>query len=69
MARFMAIIDLTETSEWNNGNGIDVTSSSVLAWAFSNVAVDDPSDPESTFNEHTDCELSRSHFLRRILTK
>uniref|UniRef100_UPI0012FE7E2C Cellobiose dehydrogenase n=1 Tax=Phanerodontia chrysosporium TaxID=2822231 RepID=UPI0012FE7E2C len=41
-------------TEWNNGGGIDVTSQGVLAWAFSNVAVDDPSDPQSTFSEHTD---------------
>ncbi|EKM53326.1 uncharacterized protein PHACADRAFT_259608 [Phanerochaete carnosa HHB-10118-sp] len=41
-------------TEWNNGEGIDVTSEGVLAWAFSNVAVDDPSDAESTFSEHTD---------------
>ena len=27
----------------------------VLAWAFSNVPVDNPADPQSTFSEHTDC--------------
>lgn len=31
-----------------------MTSQGVLAWAFSDVGVDDPSDPESTFAEHTD---------------
>ena len=33
----------------------------VLAWAFSNVPVDTPSDPQSTFSEHTDCK-----FLERV---
>ncbi|KAJ3557036.1 hypothetical protein NM688_g1692 [Phlebia brevispora] len=40
-------------TSWTGG-GIDVDSEGVLAWAFSNIAVDDPSDPESTFQEHTD---------------
>lgn len=49
---------------WTGGGGIDPTSQGVLAWAFSNVAVDNPSDPESTFNEHTDCTcLSLGHLL------
>ena len=29
----------------------------VLAWAYSNIGVTDPSDPESSFQEHTDCEF------------
>jgi hypothetical protein len=45
--------------EWTGG-GIDTTSQGVLAWAFSSVPVDTPSDPESDFSEHTDCEYSRA---------
>ncbi|THH28872.1 hypothetical protein EUX98_g5306 [Antrodiella citrinella] len=40
-------------TSWSGG-GIDTTSGAALAWAFSSVGVDDPSDPESTFQEHTD---------------
>ena len=47
---------------------MDVSTNGVIAWAFSNVAVDDPSDPESNFNEHTDCEL-QYHRGYLILTK
>ncbi|OCH89474.1 cellobiose dehydrogenase [Obba rivulosa] len=36
------------------GGGIPLGSTGVLAWAYSNVAVDTPSDPESDFLEHTD---------------
>lgn len=43
---------------WAGGGSIPVSSQGVLAWAYSNVAVDNPSDPQSTFNEHTDCESS-----------
>ncbi|THG94036.1 hypothetical protein EW026_g7350 [Hermanssonia centrifuga] len=39
---------------WTGGGSIPVDGEGVLAWAFSSVGVDDPSDPESTFNEHTD---------------
>ncbi|KAI0765073.1 cellobiose dehydrogenase [Fomes fomentarius] len=35
------------------GGGIDPTAQSVLAWAYSNVGVDTPSSPSSTFQEHT----------------
>ncbi|KAK0477718.1 cellobiose dehydrogenase [Armillaria luteobubalina] len=38
---------------WANG-GLDTGSFGAPAWVFSNVPVDDPSDPESTFEEHTD---------------
>nr|ACF60617.1 cellobiose dehydrogenase [Gelatoporia subvermispora] len=36
------------------GGGISLGGTGVLAWAYSNVGVDDPSDPESNFLEHTD---------------
>ncbi|KAI0777591.1 cellobiose dehydrogenase [Trametes elegans] len=38
---------------WDGGS-IDPTGTGVFAWAYSSVAVDDPSDPGSTFAEHTD---------------
>ncbi|OJT10842.1 Cellobiose dehydrogenase [Trametes pubescens] len=38
---------------WDGGS-IDPSGTGVFAWAFSNVAVDDPSDPNSSFAEHTD---------------
>ncbi|KAJ3487294.1 hypothetical protein NLI96_g3648 [Meripilus lineatus] len=41
-------------TSWAGGGSIPVSSQGVLAWAYSNVAVDNPSDPQSTFNEHTD---------------
>ena len=41
---------------------------SVLAWAYSNVAVDTPADPESTFSEHTDCESFVREMMSRSLT-
>ncbi|KAH8103281.1 cellobiose dehydrogenase [Cristinia sonorae] len=40
-------------TSWTGG-GIDVTSGAALAWAISTVGVDDPSNPQSTFQEHTD---------------
>ncbi|TCD65251.1 substrate-specific activator of APC-dependent proteolysis [Steccherinum ochraceum] len=40
-------------TSWNGG-GLDVTSGAALAWAYSSVGVDDPADPQSTFQEHTD---------------
>ncbi|KAH7911765.1 putative cellobiose dehydrogenase [Hygrophoropsis aurantiaca] len=36
------------------GGGIDLGGGGALAWAYSDIAVDDPSDPQSTFQEHTD---------------
>ncbi|KAI0320478.1 cellobiose dehydrogenase [Amylostereum chailletii] len=36
------------------GGGLNTASTAVFAWAYSNVGVDDPSDPQSTFQEHTD---------------
>ncbi|KAH7920130.1 hypothetical protein BV22DRAFT_823461 [Leucogyrophana mollusca] len=36
------------------GGGIDLGGGGALAWAYSDVAVDTPSDPQSTFEEHTD---------------
>ena len=45
---------------WTGGGGIPVDGQGVLAWAFSSVGVDDPSDPESTFSEHTDFEYSQN---------
>ncbi|EJF63960.1 cellobiose dehydrogenase [Dichomitus squalens LYAD-421 SS1] len=41
-------------TSWQGGGGIDPTGTGVFAWAYSSVGVDDPSDPESTFQEHTD---------------
>ncbi|KAL9714475.1 substrate-specific activator of APC-dependent proteolysis [Leucoagaricus gongylophorus] len=35
-------------------NSIPVSSFGVPAWVFSSVGVDDPADPQSTFQEHTD---------------
>lgn len=46
-------------TSWANG-GIDVTSGAALAWAYSSVGVDDPSDPQSTFQEHTDCMSTKA---------
>ncbi|KAI0635059.1 cellobiose dehydrogenase [Trametes polyzona] len=40
-------------TSWDGGS-IDPTGTGVFAWAYSNVAVDDPSDPNSSFAEHTD---------------
>ncbi|EIN05508.1 cellobiose dehydrogenase [Punctularia strigosozonata HHB-11173 SS5] len=40
-------------TSWSGGS-ITQTSVSVFAWAYSDVGVDDPSDPQSTFDEHTD---------------
>lgn len=37
-----------------SGGGLDTTSFGAPAWAFSSIPVDDPSDPESDFQEHTD---------------
>ncbi|KAK0437789.1 cellobiose dehydrogenase [Armillaria borealis] len=50
---------------WANG-GLDTGSFGAPAWVFSNIPVDDPSDPESTFEEHTDfgfygLDFSASH--------
>lgn len=44
------------------------TSSGVLAWAYSSVGVNDPSDPDSDFQEHTDCESSFSRAVALDLT-
>ncbi|KAM5531153.1 hypothetical protein V8D89_015174 [Ganoderma adspersum] len=41
-------------TSWTGGGGISPTGTGVFAWAYSNVGVDDPSDPNSTFQEHTD---------------
>lgn len=38
---------------WYDGS-LNTNSFGAPAWVFSNVGVDDPSDPESTFQEHTD---------------
>ncbi|KAH7926555.1 cytochrome domain of cellobiose dehydrogenase Hp3 Ph 7.5 [Leucogyrophana mollusca] len=38
---------------WTNGS-IPVSSEATLAWAYSNVAVAVPSDPNTSFKEHTD---------------
>ncbi|EGN94369.1 hypothetical protein SERLA73DRAFT_171373 [Serpula lacrymans var. lacrymans S7.3] len=40
-------------TSWQGGS-INLGGSSALAWAYSNVAVNDPSDPQSSFQEHTD---------------
>ncbi|KAK0463351.1 hypothetical protein IW261DRAFT_1625625 [Armillaria novae-zelandiae] len=50
---------------WANG-GLDTGSFGAPAWVFSDIPVDDPSDPESTFEEHTDfgfygLDFSASH--------
>ncbi|VDB95623.1 unnamed protein product [Peniophora sp. CBMAI 1063] len=39
---------------WGGTSSMPTTSSGVLAWAYSSVAVNDPSDPDSDFQEHTD---------------
>nr|BAD36748.1 cellobiose dehydrogenase [Irpex lacteus] len=41
------------TSPSGSTGSISVDGSGVLAWAYSSVGVDDPTDPESTFQEHT----------------
>ncbi|KAA1477787.1 hypothetical protein DENSPDRAFT_867739 [Dentipellis sp. KUC8613] len=41
-------------TSWQGGGSLALNSSGVWAWAYSSVGVDDPSDPQSTFNEHTD---------------
>nr|AAC32197.1 cellobiose dehydrogenase [Trametes cinnabarina] len=41
-------------TSWEGGGGIDPTGTGVFAWAYSSVGVDDPSDPNTTFQEHTD---------------
>ncbi|KAI1798304.1 cellobiose dehydrogenase [Ganoderma leucocontextum] len=43
-----------DCTSWQGGGGISPTGTGVFAWAYSNVGVDDPSDPNSTFQEHTD---------------
>ncbi|PBK88946.1 cellobiose dehydrogenase [Armillaria gallica] len=50
---------------WANG-GLDTGSFGAPAWVYSDIPVDDPSDPESTFEEHTDfgfygLDFSASH--------
>ena len=50
------------------GGGMDPSSTGVFAWAYSNVGVDDPSDPQSTFQEHTDCELYLLAFRHVMLS-
>lgn len=43
---------------WTGGS-LDLGGSPTWAWALStNLTVDDPSDPQSTFNEHDDCKGS-----------
>lgn len=39
---------------WAGGGGIPLTSGAAVAWAYSDIAVDQPSNPQSTFDEHTD---------------
>ncbi|PIL27426.1 hypothetical protein GSI_10574 [Ganoderma sinense ZZ0214-1] len=41
-------------TSWEGGGGISPTGTGVFAWAYSSVGVDDPSDINSTFQEHTD---------------
>ncbi|EIM84175.1 uncharacterized protein STEHIDRAFT_62168 [Stereum hirsutum FP-91666 SS1] len=41
-------------TSWSGGGSLATTGTGVLAWAYSDVGVDDPSDPQSTFSEHTD---------------
>ncbi|KAI8986846.1 hypothetical protein BD414DRAFT_545310 [Trametes punicea] len=41
-------------TSWEGGGGIDPTGTGVFAWAYSSIGVDDPSDPNTTFQEHTD---------------
>nr|AGE45679.1 cellobiose dehydrogenase [Phlebia lindtneri]AGE97206.1 cellobiose dehydrogenase [Phlebia lindtneri] len=41
-------------TSWTGGGSMPISSQGVLAWAYSSIDVDDPSDPQSTFNEHTD---------------
>ncbi|ETW75429.1 cellobiose dehydrogenase 1 [Heterobasidion irregulare TC 32-1] len=41
-------------TSWQGGGSIPQASTGVWAWAYSSVGVDDPSDPQSTFDEHTD---------------
>ena len=57
---------LAWTSSSGSTGSISVDGSGVLAWAYSNVGVDNPSDPESTFQEHTSCKHS-SMFLCALL--
>ncbi|EEB88278.1 hypothetical protein MPER_13968, partial [Moniliophthora perniciosa FA553] len=38
---------------WADGS-INTDGSGAAAWVVSDVEVDDPSDPQSTFQEHTD---------------
>ncbi|KAI0684656.1 cellobiose dehydrogenase [Cytidiella melzeri] len=40
-------------TSWTGGGSMPVDGQGVLAWAYSDVGVDTPSDPESTFQEHT----------------
>ena len=47
------------------GGGISPSGTGVFAWAYSNIGVDDPSDPESTFQEHTDCMPHHLHRWRK----
>ncbi|KAI0036403.1 cellobiose dehydrogenase [Vararia minispora EC-137] len=41
-------------TSWGGSSSIDPSGSGVWAWAYSNVAVNDPSNPQSTFPQHTD---------------
>lgn len=52
------LLPTTTTTAWSTSTGtnsIPVGAFGVPAWVFSSVAVDDPSDVQSTFLEHTDC--------------
>ncbi|THH08850.1 hypothetical protein EW146_g8858 [Bondarzewia mesenterica] len=46
---------------WQGGGSLPLSSTGVWAWAYSSVGVDDPSDPQSTFQEHTDSSLLSLH--------
>lgn len=52
---------------WNGGGSLAVNGTGVLAWAYSSAPVDTPADPDSDFNEHTDCTFLRVAFLKSSL--
>ena len=54
-ARRLKCADWYRTA-WDGGS-IPLSGSPTWAWAVSTVAVETPSDPDSTFLEHTDCKL------------
>ncbi|KAG6878465.1 substrate-specific activator of APC-dependent proteolysis [Termitomyces sp. T159_Od127] len=43
-------------------NSIPISGSGAPAWAFSSIPVDDPSDPNSTFQEHTDSHVDSTTY-------